>query len=867
MKRLVTLLLAFFMAANLSLWITLPVFAQEDSEDDAFTLEEIIVTAEKTGAQDVQKISTSMSVISADELRKNAVTNFADALKETSGIAFQSMFGQIYVRGIGNTTDEADVSPGVQINVDNAPALTNAGTGVAQSPMFALTNDVERIEVIRGPSGSVNGRSASAGTVNIITTSPDFEKVDGKVGITYGNYETVQLNAALNFPMQLTGLDLPSYIENLSFRMAVAENKHSAYITNSDGEDVKGNQNSYNFRSKMKWQPIEDLELNASFSYSRMAQDESTEVPLLGGYSQYYADLSGRSTSEPHEDEPWVDATGSEMSAEQDASRQYSTNYEATYETPFANIYGRYSYSWVPKECREDEANCYEGKQGEGDYEFRLNNPLDSWITWNIGGAFTDRKTFTGPEEQLGVIDEDYDISFADWYSNGQYDRFGDYSDEFQNIDTDGYDLNDPTQPWNELTGRTTLVSGDTYWLKLEDAQRASKAYSAFANASIPLFEDRHRLVIGLRKNFERKKRAYSIGVFKPAESQAEVDELNAERAEKAAADPEYEYDTAYYNDGLPHWTFKANENSTTGEGTWYCDNCYLVDVEGPTDMVTDDDPVNFTLGWEYDWKEEVMLYAMIRNGYKPGGISAMAKPIQFYEPETLLAYSLGTKSRWFDQRLQLNLDIYLEEYKNYQQSLNNTNMYLYADVNGTTYSMIGDQSVMVNFPTTYIYGFDFDYEWLITRNDRLSGNVAYLHADYADFVYDCGQSTDAWRPTTMDYSGRTMPYSPRWATNMTYQHTFNFNNFYVTPRVSAQYKSKYYLHHETFWEIINPEMWQPAYTLFDAYASIGPQDGKWNVNLYWKNITEEPVRVMAAFNTIRLNDPMTYGMTFALNF
>ena len=179
--------------AGLSVSIALPVSAQDNGavsdeesydEDTEFMLEEIIATAEKTGIKNLQKMSTSISVISADNIKMKAATNFADVLSETAGVSFQSQFGRVYIRGVGSTTNEKDVSPGVQINMDNAPALSNM-EGSNQSAMFSLLSDMERVEVIRGPSGSVNGRSASAGTVNIITKSPNFESVDGNVSITY----------------------------------------------------------------------------------------------------------------------------------------------------------------------------------------------------------------------------------------------------------------------------------------------------------------------------------------------------------------------------------------------------------------------------------------------------------------------------------------------------------------------------------------------------------------------------------------------------------------------------------------------------------------------------------------------------------
>lgn len=838
MKRLSTVLLATFIAASLSFPAALPAGAQEAGEtfdgeiedDAAFTLEEITVTAEKS-EQNLQKISRSMAVVSAEDLTIKANDNFMEALSNVGGVSFMGMWNHIYIRGVGHTTAEEGSEPGVQFNVDGAPALLIENATV--SPMYQASNDVERIEIIRGPSGSVNGRSAAAGTVNVITKSPSFEKIDGNVSLTMGNYETLRLNAALNLPMKLSGLSLPSYLEDLSFRLAAAENKHGAYVKNSDGEDVSGLQNNQSFRAKMKWQPIDALSLNATFNYSRDASDMNMSVPALGGTPG----VAGAAT-DPHEDDPWLNADAGEMT-EPDVTRQYNTNYEAAYETGLGTITGRFSYSWVPVECDEDDQNCYEGNRGQKDFELRLNNPEDSWITWNIGGYYYNKKTYTGPDSALGDFDEDYEVDFYDFY--GEENLYTNYTDIFDPTSSDADVNNTTTFPWTEITGLDEPVAGSIYTFQNTSADRPINSYSAFVNATIPLFENTHRLVLGFRKNFERKERSYSLGIF--------------------GVDP----DAENYNNGYPHFTFEDEDGD--GSGTWVCDNCTLVAQDGPNEMTTDDDPVTYTLGWEYDWMDEVMLYAQVSNGYKPGGISPNAVPNIFYEPEYLTNYAIGTKSRWFDQRLQLNGEIFYMDYENYQTNLANSNMFLTATIDGETYTGVGFQSVTVNFPRTQIYGFDLDYDVLITSKDRFNGTLEYKHSDYADFTYYLGPSSDDWKPLYAVFDNRRMPYAPRFTFTGNYSHIFNFRNFQATPRITAKYSSRYFLYTEYWMQEVNPEMWQPAYWKFDTYLNLGPQDSTWSINLYCKNVTNEPVRIMALMTNVMLDEPRTYGATFKVKF
>jgi len=846
MKRLLTVLLALVMAAGLSFWTAFPAGAQEEvqkeTNDSEFTLEEITVTAEKS-EENLQKISRSMAVISSEELRKNANDNFMEALGSIGGVNFMGAWNQIYIRGIGHTTAEEGSEPGVQFNVDGAPALLIEGASV--SPMYQVSNDVERVEVIRGPSGSVNGRSAAAGSVNVITRSPDFESLDGNVGITVGNYNTVRLNAAVNLPMKLTGLDLPSYLENLSFRVALAENKHEAFVHNADGEDVGGMQNNMNVRARMKWQPIEPLTIDATLTYTRDASNMSMSVPPIGGSPGFM--IPGGppfpiGASDSHEDDPWLNAQASEM-GEPMVNRQYMENLELTYETGIGTITGRYSYSWVPVTCQAGDQNCYEGKRGQKDYELRFNSPADSRITWNFGGYFFNKKTYTGPDQQLGVVDPYTDIRFQDFYGDN---TFNDASIFDISSPTPQFNPNQPTidgtMPWDDYfqsAGYDPIVPGDSAVFIKSDATRPIDSYSAFANATIPLFEDRHRLVLGLRKNFERKKRATSVGIFMPDDTYG----------------------------GWPHFTFEPSDNDPN-RGTWICDNCTMVASQGPEDLTTDDDPITYTLGWEYDWRPEVMLYAQVSNGYKPGGISPNSVPNQFYDPEYLTNYAIGTKSRWFDNRVQLNSEIFLMDYDGYQTNLAADNASIAYTLDGVTYTMRRKfQSKTVNFPRTQIYGFDLDYDWLITPQDRFYGNMEYKHADYPDFTYHLGAGgMPPGKPADVSFDGMMMPFAPRFTINGNYSHIFNFGNFQVTPRASFKYSTKYLLFQEYWWSLVNPEMYQPAYWKFDAYMNVGPQDGRWNLSFYWKNITEEPVRLVS-FMSVNIDEPMTYGAKFEVRF
>jgi len=149
--------------------------------DDDYRLEEVTVTAEKveTTAQDTPR---AISVFSAEELEATGTKNLDTLLRNVPGINIQGGFNQLYVRGIGSNSDPGQGESSVAINVDGANQFSGSGTGV-----LGALFDVERIEVVRGPSGAVNGRNAIGGVVNVVSRKPDLNEFSGNGQVGMGN--------------------------------------------------------------------------------------------------------------------------------------------------------------------------------------------------------------------------------------------------------------------------------------------------------------------------------------------------------------------------------------------------------------------------------------------------------------------------------------------------------------------------------------------------------------------------------------------------------------------------------------------------------------------------------------------------------
>jgi len=168
----------------------------EDTSADA--IEVIVVTAQKRESA-IQDVPASLTVVDGDLLSEKGVTNFADLVQEVSGLAISSAFGgpsysKLSIRGVGGQDDyRPNGSPSVALHVDNIYQTSNVYLAM---PLF----DLERIEVLKGPQGTLYGRNTTAGVVNAITKGAS-EEFTGYVDAEYGSDSYLSLEAAIGGPI------------------------------------------------------------------------------------------------------------------------------------------------------------------------------------------------------------------------------------------------------------------------------------------------------------------------------------------------------------------------------------------------------------------------------------------------------------------------------------------------------------------------------------------------------------------------------------------------------------------------------------------------------------------------------------------
>ena len=229
-----------------------PASGDQTSEGAISGLQDIIVTAEKRGTN-LQRTPIAVTALSGAALAQAQVRTLQDiqTLVPSVKIGSAEGYAQITVRGIGvsNFTPGAESAVAVNLN------------GVYISREIAQLSglyDVSSLEVLRGPQGTLYGRNATAGSVNITTTLPDFEKYSGYGRLTIGNYGDVRAEAAVGGPV---------IADKLAIRLAGFVERRDGYGTNVvTGHDID-DQHNYGLRATVVAKPTDHLKATLTAEY------------------------------------------------------------------------------------------------------------------------------------------------------------------------------------------------------------------------------------------------------------------------------------------------------------------------------------------------------------------------------------------------------------------------------------------------------------------------------------------------------------------------------------------------------------------------------------------------------------------------
>lgn len=216
-------------------------------------IDEIIVTAQRR-EQSIQDVGISITALSSEELSRNVVSNATDITNVVPNLRFITLGGAVVnfnIRGISQNDYADHLEPPVAVYVDDAYLST---TTQASLPIF----DVERVEVLRGPQGTLFGRNATGGLIHFISKQPT-DYFDGYLEATLADDVWGKVEGAVGGPLA----------DNLQARLSFSVSSREGYVKNAFDDTKLGSEHYAAARAIFAYQPNESLDVNLSLRYAR----------------------------------------------------------------------------------------------------------------------------------------------------------------------------------------------------------------------------------------------------------------------------------------------------------------------------------------------------------------------------------------------------------------------------------------------------------------------------------------------------------------------------------------------------------------------------------------------------------------------
>ncbi len=818
-------------------------------------LEEVVVTAEKREVS-LQQVSTSIQVRQGEELRAAGRQRIDEIMQGTVGVQAQDNRTGLtfFVRGVDSSTGnpgQSIVSP-VAVIVD----------GVAQSRSEVVrggTLDLSRAEIMRGPQSTTLGANAAAGAVSLVSNQPVLGEYQARGQVEIGNYSKRQIEGVFNAPLG----------SRTALRVAFSQDKRDGYISAGAGDS-----DLTSVRAKLRWQPSENLDTILTASTQHIGGNGVQQNVLLA-YGYWNATTQGDWASLP------LTATGCASANPQVLVMGCPATYWALVGavTPIGASFRDRSSAW--------DDGFPSGALPNSPFRDSNIHQVSLQVDWRTAiGTLTvlpsvQYARFRGRESPRGgsyMTEENRQVTpTLDVHLNSNpHERFEWIAGAYYSRDK-SYDW------WTGFVDYPTLlpsgVGGPPSFCYPPGAPVDRQCFSwqnqpltlrtnaaVFANGEFTIL-DNLRLVGGARYSNDK------------AEQQTQQTILGT------AAGPDA--------------TLAATAPSNSGSAKWT--------------------KTTYRAGLEYDVLPRTMVYANYSTGYTPGRIGVSGPggppgdPVFVSEETTLKQLSVGWKSQFLDNRIQLNGDFFRTTFYNrqvqgtintYLDGANASNCFgpfppppgplsMGAGGGGYCLTVNQDQGVVPQFVSQ---GLDLDGVWLITPNDRLALTYEYLKAEYdmapqapgadlsvngvlalaagSGFALTNAQATalsEGLIDTLNGFVGSQLQNAPQHSITLDYQHEFTLpGGSRLTPRVSGVYKTRYWSFGgapgANISQILADQSsanlaWQQSYSRWDLFLGWQTADGKIGVNAYVKNVANEVVLANYTYPYVSLEAPRTLGV------
>jgi iron complex outermembrane receptor protein len=771
-------------------------------------LEEIVVTATRRAETEIQTTPVAVSVVSEEEFDKLYAQDIGEIALYVPNFSAATVTGfnaaSFAMRGAGETDIIVYFDPKVGVLVDDF-VIPHVQTQLLE-PF-----DIEAIEVLRGPQGTLFGKNTTSGAVVVRTKRPELESTFADVSLQYGRFDDVKANFAVNLPLG----------ETAAFRFAGLYQKSDGYYENgkvdnpnsfgggvgdaadADGSPVAGDgsktggKDIFSGRAKLLFQPNDQLTLLGQLE---LIKDRSDPVPVVNttpAAAQQVATIfgfPGVENGNPLKQAGIHESSIVGLDGDQEVD-VFGAYLNLEYALDNHTIYGLIGYrdqeSRLPSEylgtpyesffaaTRDDDRETFQ-------LEARIASDREDRLNYVVGGFYQTNDADFCVLQQLGLLE-----------------FFG---------------------PQSAIPG---VLDNDNPLL-LCNRQNA-ESWAVFADVTIDV-TDRFQISLGGRYTDEEKDYIARQGL--PVS---------------------FIFPNGQFDEPLDGQDFDLG-NFPIGGG--------LNSVE--TDKESWSEPTwRFTAS--YRFTDDVFGYATVSRGFKSGGYNDQAGsggfqnfPVAAYDPELATSYEVGIKTNLAADRVRLNATYFFVNYEDFQRST-------VVSVPGTAFQ----ETRTFNAADVDAQGIELELSALLAENLTLRANLGWIDAEYNEFLLDRDGNPDT--PPT-DLSGRDVVRAPEISAgiDLTYDYSLGASGG-LRFNVSFLYEDEntYYYNDD-----IGPEFDTvlEERTILNASMTWSSADERYYVGAFGKNLTDDRYQTAAQavgvlWTFSNYGPPRTYGVQAGMRF
>lgn len=851
------------------------------TDDSASQVQEIVVTAERR-VQNLQDYAGVAQAFSDQDLQAVGVDDIESLQVLVPGLNVANQEGnvEIFIRGVGtsNNTELGDPSAATHFNGVYLPRPRGVG---------GLFFDLARVEVAKGPQGTLRGRNAVAGTLNIVPQAPKLGVTEGFAQIEAGTYAAQGFEGAVNLPVG----------ETSALRLAAFSNRRDSTYDNvglDQSLDPAGEEEQFSGRATFLYQPNDRLKVVVLADYEK---EGGTGYPgtnirgaLVGGGEPDDFELREnlyRGTQGDVDNEGW----GIALQASYDlgfgvveylGSRRFLdfTQTNASNEGVVTSTFGADDVDY------DSFSSVYWlTRSWSNVHELRLASPADSDVIWSAGAFY---------------FEETQDVGFLSVADNGLF-----YSGtEFTAPEVDSKSTAiyaDVTYP---LTDQFRLKGGLRYTEEEKYRFGVGGNYAlGLGSANFDCCFSTRFGTPGFRPNFLNRPDGGYIAPTTPAQTANYFSFAFI----PGSRDTILQQIAGVANGTRPNGTcIDTPDTDPNGNQTCPANGQHsFFQLTGPAQQEGEysDKFTDYRVGFEYDLSERNLVYGTVSTGHKSGGfndtVTVNNLPVSpTFDPEVLTMYEIGTKNSvdLYGRRADLNANVFYYDYKD--------QVFPTLVALGGTGTAAGFSQQNVNVGDSTIFGVELEGRFSLPADMRLDLIFSYLDATvdkgalFDTRAQDFGPNTPTYK---VDIAGNELPLVSEFNLNAHLQQELQLFGGDVDWHILANYRSSYFTNIYNEDPVVNgaaPALtgqtidpssppagltsvaarqagfWgkQDGWVQVNLGAGYQPADGRWRVeafvnNLFDETVVEKQLVSNTNVNLFFLNQPRTAGARLRVNF